>query len=805
MNYAAHFRVRDGAHQSVEEHLRGVQRLAEMMGEKIGVRHITGLAGMLHDMGKFSEAFRLYLQNAFEHPDTPPRRGSVDHSTAGGKLLYKLYHEQHIYRFTGILAEIVGNAIISHHSDLHDFLTPNLESDYLKRVKEKSLEEYELSESLFFERVMTREAFTSYVDCAAKELEDYLAVTSTLTVEARLMFLTKYVFSVLIDADRTDTRRFEEDEAESATIQYSTLFKGYYERLQHRLSSFSMLDGTIHNLRREMSEHCDRAAEQASSIYTLSIPTGGGKTLASLRYALKHAFTHSKRRIIYVLPYTTIIEQNAAEVRRILEDDANVLEHHSNVIEQDLADDEDVEGRIDIKQKWKLAKDNWDVPVIFTTMVQFLNVFYDSGSRSIRRLHQLSESVIVFDEVQKVPVTCVSLFNQALHFLRDYGRSSLVLCTATQPALDFVEHKLSIGAHAEIIPDLNRIAVAFKRVEVIDRTSEAMTNDRLYAFVEEMMIHCNSTLVILNTKSVVKKLFLLLQSLRPSVYVYHLSTSMCPAHRTEILSEIKERLRSKDKVICISTPLIEAGVDISFERVIRSLSGLDSVAQAAGRCNRHGENDKGEVYIIHHLEEKLDNLPEIRKGREISQRMLIDMKEDPAYHGGSILSAAAMTRYFREFYKEMSGQLDYPVPQHNTTMMTLLAAPRTQNLFAEGYYSKHKCYPSLFLLNSCRTAGQHFDVIDNQTTSVIVPYDQKGKELVADLNGDRNINELSLMLRLAQRYSIQVYDQELRQLNQYGGLVSCLDGKVLVLKESAYHENFGLDVSNDSGFEIQLY
>ncbi len=393
----------------------------------------------------------------------------------------------------------------------------------------------------------------------------------------------------------------------------------------------------INRLRREMSNRCEQYAENPSGIYSLSIPTGGGKTLASLRYALRHALEYGKKRIVYVVPYTTIIEQNAEEVRKILSDEENVLEHHSNVIDDADDDDENQDGTMSLQQKWKLARDNWDAPIIFTTMVQFLNAFYAKGGRNIRRLHNLSESVIIFDEVQKVPVRCVSLFNHALNFLHDFGQSSLILCTATQPALDFVEHKLEIKSNAEIIERLDDVIEAFKRVEIVDRaTQEVFDTEKLADFVIDKLDEVQSVLVVLNTKTVVKKLYRRLESC--GVPFYHLSTSMCPAHRKHILEEVKRHLDKEEKVVCVSTQLIEAGVDISFDCVVRSLAGLDSIAQAAGRCNRHGRSVIRQVYVIDHAEESLTHLPEIKKGKEISRKIFIDLRKNPNSHGGHILS-----------------------------------------------------------------------------------------------------------------------------------------------------------------------
>ncbi|MCM3289181.1 CRISPR-associated helicase Cas3' [Paenibacillus sp. MER 180] len=808
MNSIAHIRESDQQVQTVEAHLLEVRALAEGYGTKLGVSHVTGLAGMLHDMGKYSQEFREYIIAAVSGSNVPVKRGSVDHSTAGGKLLYEFFHMANITKYKGLLAEVVGNAIISHHSYLHDYLNQELESPYLRRVRDKHLEEYEVSKHSFFTHVISEREFHQYVDRAAAELEQFMAQNTTGSSERKLMFLTKFVFSALIDADRTNTRCFEANVCEEPTVNVSNLFEHYYAKLLEKVCSFAEHDDantSINRLRSEMSAQCEQFAAKPSGIYTLSIPTGGGKTLASLRYALKHATTFHKQHIIYVVPYTTIIEQNAATVRSILEDELNILEHHSNVVEHEHDDDEELDGfAMTQQQKAKLAKDNWDVPIIFTTMVQFLNVFFANGSRNIRRLHNLCEAVIIFDEVQKVPTPCISLFNQALNFLKHYGQSSIVLCTATQPALDFVEQKLDINPDGEMIGNIDHVIEAFKRVEIVDQaTGETFNTDKLADFVQATIEDIGSVLIILNTKSVVKHLYrqLMTRSMEEqgeAIPVYHLSTSMCAAHRFHILQKVKEHLEREEKVICISTQLIEAGVDVSFGCVIRSLAGLDSIAQAAGRCNRHGEDGIRKVYIIDHAEENLDKLMEIRVGKEAAKKMLIDMKRDSSAHGGDILSRRAMEWYFQEYYSEFKLNLNYPIPKLRKNMTELLYGERGgEDTYFQAYCQANNAKPPLFIANSYGTAAKHFQVIDSHTTSVIVPYGE-GKDVIADLNGAATIDDLTLLLRKAQQFTVNLYKHELQQLDRSGGLDSCLDGSVLVLKEGAYSEDYGVDLENES-------
>lgn len=803
MQSIAHIRSSDQAIQTVEEHLLGVRTLAETIGAKIGVKHIAGLAGMLHDMGKYSDKFSSYILAAALNLDNSPKRGSVDHSTAGGKFLHKFVQsgprDSHPY----MLAEVVGNVIISHHGYLHDYLSPAFESPYLNRVEDRDdkIDDYETIKTRFHRHVMNEENLRAYVEQATHELRHYLGIPSKEDVVSKLMYLTKFVFSALIDADRTDTRCFEEGSEIVVKDSRRSLFTLYQSRLQERIDDFRVHPNAaspVNRLRSELSEQCERYGDRPSDIYTLSIPTGGGKTLASLRYALNHAIAHDKDRIVYIVPFTTIIEQNANEVRAILQDDANILEHHSNVMDDGEEDDERDDGLMSKRQKLKHAQDNWDSPIIFTTMVQFLDVFYARSSRQIRRLHNLTRAVIVFDEVQKVPLHCISLFNHALHFLRDCGHSSLILCTATQPALDYVEHGLDIREESEIVSELERVSEGFKRVELVDEAHHALTTDGLASFVRERMTGSRSVLVVLNTKVTAKKLFIAMQEQDIDACVYHLSTSMCAAHRNDILARIREHLQREEQVICISTQLIEAGVDVSFDCVIRSLAGLDSIAQAAGRCNRHGEREIRNVYVIDHAEEKLSRLPEIDRGRQIARELLIDMRRDPQSHGGSLLSSQAMKRYFMAFYDKFRTLIHYPIPKLQKRMTGLLYGGQSEESYFVSYCQNKGARPKLFNVNSIRTAAEHFRVINNQTTAVLAPYDEEGKRLIARFNGEASIAELSRLMRQAQRYTVNLFLFEVDQLSENGGIQRLADGQMLALTESAYSEKFGVDITNES-------
>ncbi|WP_336824615.1 CRISPR-associated helicase Cas3' [Sporosarcina sp. USHLN248] len=794
MEYIAHIRESDGEVQTVETHLREVQELAERFGEKIGAKHLAGLAGLLHDMGKLTEQFRNYIIEAVNNPNNPPARGTVDHSTAGGKYLYQYFHQvENATPLEKVAVEWVAMSILSHHSGLRDFISDKLSSPFLERVIYKDIKEFDLAVTAFLESYIS---ISEYFNEAVREINDLLQKRKKEGLQAiSLSLLIKFIFSCLIDADRTNTMMFEENRLEEVPFDSHQFFKESYEIFMDNINLLKQnadLNLPINILRSSMSEQCETIAYKPSGIYTLSIPTGGGKTLSSIRYALRHAIEYRKDRIIYIVPYTTIIEQNAEEVRKYIRNEDAVLEHHSNILEEEKFDSEEEAEKYHVKQKkQKLLRDNWgDSPIVFTTMVQFLNVFYSGGTRNIRRLHNLANSILVFDEVQSVPIKCVSLFNEALNFLKSYCNTSIILCTATQPALDFVENKLKIPHDAEIIKNINEVSKHFKRVNIIDKTDEhGLQANELRDFVLKEMESVDSLLVILNTKTAVKKLYEEIRDSNIDFELYHLSTNMCPAHRKVKFEDLKNRLKSGKRLVCVSSQLIEAGVDISFQCVIRSLAGLDSIAQAAGRCNRHGEDDIRIVYIIKSADEVVSNLKDIKIGGEQTARVLYEFKRDPSRYGNDLLSPEAMKLYFSYYYTAISNELNYPIAKIGQNGFDLINL--NQNYF-QAYKSKHSKKLEIFSRQAFATMEKHFKVIDSPTTSVLVPYNKEAKEIIAELNGEMDLRDMNYLLRKAQQYVVNIYKPEMDRLEIDGYIDYLLHGEIYALKETAYSVEWGI-------------
>lgn len=802
--YIAHIGSTDGRIQTVSEHLNAVKEGCEAFGEKVGLAHLAGIAGWLHDLGKNTTAFKAYIQQAVVDPQNAPRRGSVDHSTAGGRLLYRHYHADDRTVEERLAAEWVANCIISHHQGLRDYLSPDIDSPFFERVahKQEGMGEYDEAESVFWAEY-DREKLDGYFVEACCEVTQVLRTIRTHRMNAIASALVvKYVFSCLIDADRTNTRQFEEGKCEAWTSDHGYFFEQSYDRLMRILYAYAERPDAKHpvnRLRMEMSLQCEESARRPPGIYTLSIPTGGGKTLASLRYALRHALEHGMERIIYIVPFTTIIEQNAAEIRKILQADDFILEHHSNVVD-DLEQDGDT---YDIRRKQlDSARDNWDRPIILTSMVQFLNTFYAKGTRNARRLHRLSNAVLIFDEVQAVPAHCISLFNEAVNFLHVFGHSTSVLCTATQPALDFVQNALMPSPNPEIVRNLDEVTAQFKRVEIEDLSRSSYSAEQLAEFVRERMNNVDQVLVILNTKSAVRKLFVKLEEAswvrERGVRLSHLSNSMCAAHRKDVLERTRQALHDKLPVICVSTQLIEAGVDISFDCVVRSLAGLDNIAQAAGRCNRHGRDPLRKVFVIQSADEVLTNLPEIRIGAEIARRVLADFATDPQKFDDDLLSPKALSTYFKYYFTRIEDQLNYPIPALEKNLFDLL---NNNTALWQAYFHKHGRRPEILSRPSFATAEKYFEVIHNSATSVLVPYGTDAEDLLLSLNGEVAPNELSDLLRRAQQYVVNLFDQEKRVLDRSGDLYPLLHGHVLALRDTAYSLEFGVEVENNGGWD----
>jgi CRISPR-associated endonuclease/helicase Cas3 len=807
----AHWRSSDQTPQPLKEHLTGVGALARTFASKLGLGSAGELLGLLHDLGKYSREFQGYIRSAVgildtdndEYVDAGLLKGKVDHSSAGAQYLWNaLSGHSPKGRLVG---QVLALCVASHHSGLIDCIGASGEDVFAKRMKKAKdrthldevqssadeaillrcgalLENHELVESVSY--VVERILRSSLV---GRKIQGSIA-------QQQIGLAVRLLFSCLIDADRIDTADFEHKRVKTYRprgeyVAWQTLI----DRLERHLQCLST-GSPIDALRSEISRHCLDAASRNHGVYTLTVPTGGGKTLASLRFALHHARRHNLDRIIFAVPFTSIIDQNAETVRAILEPEREssvdtgrvVLEHHSSITPE--------------QQSWreKVLCENWDAPIVYTTMVQFLEALFGAGTRGARRMHQLANAVLIFDEVQTVPIKCVHLFNNAINYLTEHCNSTAVLCTATQPLLNRVASEkgaIRLGPQHEIMPDVPKLFDVLRRVEVRDRRKAGGWDyDEIASLALEEVRRAGSCLVVVNTKDAAQRVFERCGVGSSDDGLFHLSTSMCPAHRKQNLAEIRRRLASGLPTLCVSTQLIEAGVDVDFGVVIRFLAGLDSIAQAAGRCNRNGRRERGVVHVINVRSERLDKLPDISIGRDKAERVLDDLSCHPARYGGNILGPEALSDYFRYYFFDRQGEMDYPVSAnvlgHDDTLLNVLSG---NSLAVAEFQRREGRGPDVMLNQSFMTAAKAFKSIDAPTEGVVVPFGDRGREIIADLHGAFDVEREYDLLREAQQYTVNVFPHVLETLKTAGALSEVkAETRILSVDERYYSTRFGL-------------
>lgn len=541
----------------MDEHLKAVAEMAAGFARPFGGNQWAYLAGLWHDLGKYADVFqaKLYAENGFEnHLETRP--GKVVHSEAGG-------HLASLKEWRGA-DRILSWLIMGHHAGLTDFPSDEIPAKALEpkmRNPKKSLDILKSVPDTISNQDMPRQQIPAGADPA---------------------FFIRMLFSCVVDADFIDTERFMDkakgdirDTQYPSMAQMLAVFDGYIDELCAKSEP-----SKVNRLRSEVLQQCRKKAEQPPGVYSFTVPTGGGKTLSSLAFALRHAIKHNKKRIIYVIPYTSIIEQTADVFRNIPGFENLVIEHHSNVVTTD-EDNETVRSR--------LAAENWDGPLIVTTSVQFFESLYACRTSRCRKLHNIVNSVVIFDEAQCLPPKYLRPIVFAVRELVRHYCVTPVLCTATQPVLNKTESfdfqfREGFESVTEIIENPDELSRNLKRVEAVPHNN-SLNPVELPELAESIQKENNSVLCIVNRKADARDLARML----PAEQTIHLSTNMCAAHRTQTLEKVKQRmLQEKTPVYLISTSLVEAGVDIDFPVVYRALAGLDSIAQAAGRCNREG-------------------------------------------------------------------------------------------------------------------------------------------------------------------------------------------------------------------------
>ena len=704
MQYLAH--TKDMRQQTMKEHACNVARLSEMFADEFDSGKYAYYVGMYHDIGKYTSLFQRRVRGEAIR---------AEHSLAGAVEFYEANANPKHIQYPGALC------IAGHHSGIPNFTDKGADeligSSLTARLKRKN------------KSVMPDPVWQNELDTGKQDIADlpWPSFEGSETKKLSKAFWCHFLYSCLTDADFLDTAAFMGETALNTCPNVGN-FENLIAKANSHIEEKGWLkdsDNELNQKRSEILRNCINCGDSSKpGLFSLTVPTGGGKTFASLMFALHHARANSKKRIVYVIPYTSIIEQNAQVFREILGDDS-ILEHHSNhsyELKPNASEEE-------CARTLKLAKatENWDAPIIVTTAVQFFESLFSNKPGKSRKIHNLANSVIVFDEAQMLPMPflypCVFAIAE---LVQNYGATA-VLCTATQPALwKILCRYLTNPRITEICPKELSESRTFQRV-----TFEWQRGRLEWASLAWQVAENRQALCILNSRKKAYRLFEEISQLRPKEEVFHLSTLMVPVHRQKILAKVKERIDPKQNLPCvvISTSLIEAGVDVDFPHVYREINGLDSILQAAGRCNREGRNSASESLVT--VFELLDNngsflfrLPVAVCKRTIEQYSL----KDPSLSG--IASPEVIKSYFHNLFTWKGDDLD---------------ARHILDLLGD---KKHA------------DVAREFQIIDSQR-SVFIPYDKEGAKLCeAWLGGDRTRETL----RKISRYSISLYGREYLRL-----------------------------------------
>lgn len=716
--YLAHLdedRIRE---QTVKDHLYGTAELAGKFAERFGKKEWGYCCGLLHDIGKYSDAFQTKIKSNSNR--------QVDHSTAGAKVCLE----------KGGCYQFLSYCIAGHHAGLpdHGGSADGDDAPTLMGRSRKKIENYSAYQTEIQIPELTSLPFDE---------------SETPDADFSLSMFIRMIYSCLVDADFLDTEYFMKNG--NTDRNSGERMEILLEKLERHISGWLSNTGTetVNGRRTEILRHCLECGKEKPGMFQLTVPTGGGKTIASLAFALRHVVTNRMDRVIYVIPYTSIIEQNAGVFRDIL-GEQNVLENHYNV---------DYESTEELKPM-QLASENWDKPVVVTTNVQFFESLYANKSSKCRKLHNMANSVIIFDEAQMLPTDYLKPCLAAMEELVRQFRSSIVLCTATQPALQpLFRTQMQI---TELCPGVQEQFRFFERVtfQNIGTVTEEDLSGRLR---QEMQALC-----IVNTKKRAQKLY---QQIKEDG-VFHLSTSMYPKHRQRVLKNIRKRLASGEKCVLISTSLVEAGVDLDFQTVYRQLAGVDSMIQAAGRCNREGKRDvKESVVSIFRFEER-ENVP--------GQQLQIDVAKALLAQGEDISSLQGIQNYFEALYHFRGESLD------KKKILEMFKNPKLQ--FAYNFTG----------------VAKEFKLIEEDTKTIFIHCEPEADDILQQI---KQQGYTKAVMRKAGQYCVQVYENEFEKLNGAGMLRPVSENIkdfYELISEEQYTEDMGLDLGVDSGMAILM-
>lgn len=716
----------------LEEHLLAVAVLAAEFASVFNSQDWARLSGLWHDIGKFREKFQKYIKSvsgydAEAHIEGAP--GRVDHSTAGAI---------HAIEELGPPGRIIAYLIAGHHAGLPDWngepasLFQRIEDGKQKGYRQEALQ-----------------------NAPTTGLFNQPCPTSSPPQDGSFALWIRMLFSCLVDADFLDTEAFMDERRKDLRAGYpalNELLSAFDQYMNDKTANAT--DSPVNRIRTEVLRQCCEKATLPPGLFSLTVPTGGGKTLSSTAFALNHAMHHGKQRVIYVIPYTSILEQTAEIFRKIFGDE-NVIEHHSNLD----PDKEDSRSR--------LATENWDAPIIVTTNVQFFESLFAARTSRCRKLHNIVNSVVVLDEAQLLPPEFLA---PILHVMQDLSQNykvSFVLSTATQPAFSPRPKFSGLRGVQELMDDPDGLYADLKRVEAeLPRDFNA---PRTWESIAEELQQYDSVLCIVNSRTDCRALHALMP--RDTI---HLSALMCGQHRSEVIADIKQRLKDGIPTRVISTQLVEAGVDIDFPVVYRALAGLDAVAQAAGRCNREGMlPGMGKVVVFVPPKPAVPGL--LRKAQQSGQEIMRLTEGDP-------LTRERFEAYFRHYYASLNS-LD------------------EENII--GLLDMHNRVEARRAEFSFRTAADKFQLIKEEGQTAVIVHYGESHNFIAALEASQNMepHQRRGVLRRLQRYTVNIREQECRKLMTSGDIREIFEGCHIQQTDTLYHSQLGLLLNKDIVFE----
>lgn len=792
----------DGSrYQSMHEHAMQVGMFARHNLAPLGLGMLGELAGSLHDIGKSLQPWQSALEHAVLNPapaGEASRRNRLDvpHAPPSAQIVYRLLSGSASTPTQKACLQIICLAISAHHGFLMDVMTPDGVNLFSKSIVQGYPENLAGLDG-FYNEVISPERIASSFLAASVELAaafskvpraaDLSDETKGQARHFHFGLIARMVYAALIDADRMDAALFESGKPHQQQADKTPEWQEMLDSLESYLEQFPHVK-PIDRRRRLISDECAAAGGWADSLLSLHAPTGSGKTLAGLRLALTRAKNRKSSRVFYIVSYTTILDQVYSEYRKALHGyrrQADILLHHSNILpDDDHLQRSNINGDHDaLAYQQLLLAERWDADLILTTQVQFFNALFSGTGRAARRMRGLTNSVIIIDEVQTVPPKLSHLFNLAINFLVVQCGCDVILSSATQPTYRWMRFPMLPSRNVFENPDT--LFEKMRRVELIDkRTPGGLCAEELASFAVSEQSAWGSVLLVLNTRTAVRKVFEAVSAQCPEdVPVYLLSNDMCPAHRMKVINHLKSHA---SPCICVSTQLIECGVDLSFGCAIRSLAGADSIWQTAGRCNRHDDGSTHPVYIVRCREENLDMLQDIIMAQKSTDKILHNIqKADLLQLPGN------MGRYYDEYYQKQYASLSYPlrIGGRPSTLVQLLS--NNQIGLDAQRENQPSAIPSQPLNQAFTTAGRNFTVIDSPAIAIITPY-AKGEDIILGLSANPDAEQTKRLLREAQSFSISIFQSRFSQLLAEGAVFPLPCGAYALRKEWYEREKQGL-------------